>query len=48
MEQALDWMGHEDSAILRLYIKLFDQDAEKAIAQIRYTSVQEKGHAVAS
>jgi integrase len=36
LQQALDWMGHEDSAILKLYIKLYDKDAEKAIASIRY------------
>ncbi len=36
-KQALDWMGHEDSEILALYIKLFDNDAEKAIELIKYT-----------
>ena len=35
-KQALEWMGHQDSAILDLYIKLFDKDAERHIDAIVY------------
>ncbi len=36
-KQALGWMGHKDSDILNLYIKLFDPDAEKAMKTLVYS-----------
>jgi site-specific recombinase XerD len=39
-KQALAWLGHKDSAILDLYIKLFDPDAERAMQSVRYACVE--------
>jgi integrase len=36
-QHALEFMGHEDSDILKMYITMFDKDAEKHIASIVYT-----------
>jgi integrase len=36
-KQALAWMGHKDSKILDLYIRLFDEDAQEAMKSVDYS-----------
>ena len=37
VKYALNWMGHRRSDILDMYITMYDDAAEAAIAQIQYT-----------